>query len=98
MLRYEMQGGIWVYPGKGGWHFITLPTDVATRIRAAMAGLARPWGSLGVTAVIGKTQWTTSLFPDKTTGSLLLPVNASVRQRERLKAGDTPTLTIEFHL
>ncbi|TIV12215.1 MAG: DUF1905 domain-containing protein [Mesorhizobium sp.] len=51
-----------------------------------------------MTAVIGKTQWTTSLFPDKTTGSLLLPVNASVRQRERLKAGDTPTLTIEFHL
>ncbi|RVC57900.1 DUF1905 domain-containing protein, partial [Mesorhizobium sp. M2A.F.Ca.ET.046.02.1.1] len=44
MLRYEMQGGIWVYPGKGGWHFITLPTDVAARIKAAMAGLARPWG------------------------------------------------------
>ncbi|RWL97817.1 MAG: DUF1905 domain-containing protein, partial [Mesorhizobium sp.] len=85
-------------PGKGGWHFITLPTDVAARIKAAMAGLARPWGSLGVTAVIGKTKWTTSLFPHKTTGSLLLPVKASVRQSERLKAGDAPIVTIEIAL
>ena len=98
MLRYEMQAGIWVYPGKGGWHFITLPSDVAARIKAAMAGLARPWGSLGVTAVIGETRWQTSLFPDKTTGSLLLPVKASVRQRESLKVGDEPTLTIEIVL
>lgn len=98
MLRYEMQAAIWVYPGKGGWHFITLPSDVAARIKAAMAGLARPWGSLGVTAMIGETRWQTSLFPDKTTGSLLLPVKASVRQRESLKAGDEPTLTIEIVL
>ena len=98
MLRHEMQAQIWVYPGKGGWHFVTLPTDVAARIKAAMAGLARPWGSLGVTAVIGKTSWQTSLFPDKASGSLLLPVKASVRQREGLKAGDTPALTIEIEL
>ncbi|TIW13419.1 MAG: DUF1905 domain-containing protein [Mesorhizobium sp.] len=75
MLRYEMQGGIWVYPGKGGWHFITLPTDV-----------------------IGRTKWTTSLFPDKASGSLLLPVKASVRQAESLKAGDAPIVTIEIAL
>ncbi|RTM11223.1 MAG: DUF1905 domain-containing protein [Hyphomicrobiales bacterium] len=98
MLRYEMQADIWVYPGKGGWHFMTLPTDVAARIKAAMAGLARPWGSLGITAVIGKTKWQTSLFPDKASGGLLLPIKASVRQREGLKAGDAPTLTIEIAL
>jgi len=98
MLRYEMQAEIWVYPGKGGWHFVTLPMDFAARIKAAMTGLARPWGSLGVTAVIGKTRWRTSLFPDKASGSLLLPVKASVRQREGLQAGDMPTLTIEIEL
>jgi hypothetical protein len=98
MLRYEMQAEIWVYPGKGGWHFITLPTDVAARIKAAMAGLARPWGSLGVTAVIGKTRWSTSLFPDKASDSLLLPVKALVRQREGLKAGDVPAVIVELEL
>ncbi|MDX8460759.1 DUF1905 domain-containing protein [Mesorhizobium humile] len=98
MLRYEMQAEIWVYPGKGGWHFMTVPTDVATRIKAAMVGLARPWGSLGVTASTGKTRWQTSLFPDKASGSLLLPVKTSVRQREGLGAGDAPTVTIEIEL
>ncbi|MDX8531416.1 DUF1905 domain-containing protein [Mesorhizobium sp. VK25A] len=98
MLRYEIKAEIWVYPGKGGWHFVTLSTDVAARIKAAMTGLARPWGSLGVTAVIRKTRWQTSLFPDKASGSLLLPVKASVRQREGLHAGDTPALTIEIEL
>ncbi|WP_296736261.1 DUF1905 domain-containing protein [Mesorhizobium sp.] len=98
MLRYEMQGEIWVYSGKGGWHFVTLPADFAARIKMAMAGLARPWGSLGVTVVIGKTRWSTSLFPDKVSGGLLLPLKSAVRQRENLKAGDAPTLTIEVEL
>ncbi|MDX8517275.1 DUF1905 domain-containing protein [Mesorhizobium dulcispinae] len=98
MLRYEIRAEIWVYPGKGGWHFVTLPAEFAACIKAAMAGLARPWGSLGVTAVIGETRWSTSLFPDKASGSLLLPVKASVRQREQLKAGDTTELTIEVEL
>ena len=98
MLRYEVQAEIWIYPGKGGWHFVTLPVEFAAPIKAAMAGLARAWGSLGVTAIIGKTRWQTSLFPDKASGSLLLPVKASVRQREGLKAGDSPTLTIEVEL
>ncbi|MEZ2329492.1 DUF1905 domain-containing protein [Mesorhizobium sp. RCC_202] len=98
MFRYEMQAEIWVYPGKGGWHFVTLPVEFATRIKAAMAGLARPWGSLGITASIGQTRWQTSLFPDKASGSLFLPIKASVRRRETLKAGDVPTLTIEVEL
>lgn len=98
ILRNETRADIRVYPGKGGWHFMTLPTDVAARIKAAMAGLARPWGSLGITAVIGKTRWQTSLFPDKASGGLLLPIKASVRQREGLTAGDAPTLTIEIAL
>ncbi|WP_245273447.1 DUF1905 domain-containing protein [Mesorhizobium sp. WSM3224] len=93
-----MRTEIWVYPGKGGWHFVTLPVDVAARIKAAMAGLARPWGSLGVTASIGKTRWQTSLFPDKASGSLLLPIKGSVRRREGLTIGDAPALTIEIEL
>lgn len=97
MLRYEMRGEIWVYPGKGGWHFVTLPAEFAARIKTAMAGLAGPWGSLGVTVVIGRTRWSTSLFPYKASGSLLLPLKSSV-QRENLKAGETPALTIEVEL
>jgi len=98
MFRYQMQAEIWVYPGKGGWHFVTLPAEFGARIRTATAGMARPWGSLGVEAVIGGTRWRTSLFPDKASGGLLLPIKASVRQREGLQAGDIAALSIELSL
>lgn len=44
MFRYDMQAEIWVYPGKGGWHFVTLPPELGARIKAAMVGMARPLG------------------------------------------------------
>jgi hypothetical protein len=37
MFRYQMEAEIWVYPGKGGWHFVTLPAEFGARIRTAMA-------------------------------------------------------------
>jgi hypothetical protein len=98
MFRYDVQAEIWVYPGKGGWHFVTLPPELGARIKTAMAGMARPWGSLGVEAVIGQTRWRTALFPDKKSGSLLLPIKTAVRVREGLRAGDTAKLTIEMQL
>ncbi|MER8637975.1 DUF1905 domain-containing protein [Mesorhizobium sp. M1365] len=94
----HMQAEIWVYPGKGGWHFVTLPPELGARIKTAMVGMARPWGSLGVEAVIGQTRWRTSLFPDQKSGSLLLPIKTAVRVREGLGAGDTANLTIEMQL
>ncbi|ESW83008.1 DUF1905 domain-containing protein [Mesorhizobium sp. M1005] len=98
MFRCDVQAEIWVYPGKGGWHFVTLPPEPGAWIKTAMTGLARPWGSLGVEAVIGQTRWRTSLFPDKKSGSLLLPIKTAVRVREGLGAGDTANLTIEMQL
>ncbi|TKD39151.1 MAG: DUF1905 domain-containing protein, partial [Mesorhizobium sp.] len=44
------------------------------------------------------TRWRTSLFPDKKSGSLLLPIKTAVRVREGLRAGDTANLTIEMQL
>ncbi|CCE99595.1 hypothetical protein predicted by Glimmer/Critica (plasmid) [Sinorhizobium fredii HH103] len=38
---------------------------------------------------IGKTEWTTSVFPDKASGSFLLPVKAEVRRKEKLAAGQS---------
>ncbi|TIU93337.1 MAG: DUF1905 domain-containing protein [Mesorhizobium sp.] len=44
MFRYDVQAEIWVYPGKGGWHFVTLPPELGARIKTATAGMAGPWG------------------------------------------------------
>jgi hypothetical protein len=41
-----------------------------------------------VTATIGETHWSTSIFPAKDVGGYMLPVKASVREAEGLVAGD----------
>jgi hypothetical protein len=42
---------------------------------------------------IGKTEWTTSLFPKD--GRYLVPVKASIRKAEKLEEGDTVTMRLE---
>jgi hypothetical protein len=85
---YRVTAELWRHPGEAGWHFITLPADVADDVRARTAGAARPFGSLPVRATIGRTTWSTSLFADTRTASYLLPVKAQVRRRERVEDGD----------
>jgi hypothetical protein len=85
---------VWLYPGRAGWHFVTLPPDIADEVRARSAGSGKAFGSVSVQVTIGGTTWTTSLFADNKSASYLLPLNASVRRREGLQDGDTVTLTI----
>ncbi|ACP23545.1 hypothetical protein NGR_b20990 (plasmid) [Sinorhizobium fredii NGR234] len=87
MAEFEFDAELWLYPGKGGWHFITLPADIAGQIRFLTEPKTRGWRSETVIARTGWTEWTTSIFPDKASGSFLLPVKAEVRRQEKLVAG-----------
>ncbi len=75
-------------PAKGSWHFMMIDTSAASTIRAAAAGRSGGWGSVKVTATLGKTQWQTSLFPNKQSGGFMLPLKADVRKREHVSEGD----------
>lgn len=89
MTAFEFEAELWLYPGKGGWHFVTLPAEVAQQIKFLTEPKKRGWGSEAVIARTGETEWATSIFPDKASGSFLLPVKAEVRRQEKLAAGQT---------
>jgi hypothetical protein len=91
---YSITAELWRHPGEAGWHFVTLPPDVADDIRERSAGSARPFGSLPVRAAIGRARWSTSLFADTKTSSYLLPVKAEVRRREGIGDGDAVTVEL----
>ncbi|MCR5877252.1 DUF1905 domain-containing protein [Phenylobacterium sp. J367] len=83
-MRYEAECEVWLWTAEtAAWHFVTLPKDVADGIRALTAGPRRGWGSVRITATIGGTSWKTSVFPEKRSGSFLLPIKAEVRTREK---------------
>ena len=94
-MIYEFEAPLWLYSGSGAWHFLTLPVEVGTGLKA-LRGPARGWGMVRVAVTIGRTRWSTSAFPDKTSGSFLLPVKAAVRRAEGLAPGDTVRVTLEM--
>jgi hypothetical protein len=93
---YDVTAEVWRHRGSAGWHFVTLPPDVADEIQARYADAHREFGTLPVRATIGSTIWATSLFKDGQSGSYLLPLKADVRRRERIEDGLTVTVRIEL--
>lgn len=76
------------------WRFLGLPTKEAKEIKENYGKSAKGWGSLPVTVTIGKTTWDTSIFPDKKSGTYLLPLKGQVRKAEDIGDTDTVTFTL----
>jgi hypothetical protein len=86
---------LWEHPGEGGWHFVSVPLDLADEVRARAGHVTRGFGSLRVRATVGGTRWTTSVFPAKD-GTFLLPVKKQVRRDEGIAAGDPVTVALDL--
>lgn len=87
--EFDLEGEVWLYPGESAsWHFVTLPKKESEMIKASWGKASPGWGSLSVRATIGQTSWQTSIFPDKHSGGYLLPLKATVREKEYIRVGD----------
>ncbi len=100
--RLTHTGPLWRWTsstGTGTWHFLTIDgtagealsaTALMRRLEKSIGG----FGSLKVTATIGDSTFSTSLFPSKELG-WLLPVKASVRKAEGVSEGDVVEVVLE---
>lgn len=66
------------------------------KIKKKYAGPRRGFGAVRVSVKIGKTVWQTSIFPDKRSGTYLLPLKAKIRRAEGVFEGDAITFTLEI--
>ena len=84
--KYQFAGSVWIYPGLGGWHFVTLDKALSADIKA----VAHTYGAgfVRVRATIGETSWETALFPHSASKAYLLSIKQSVRKKESILAGD----------
>lgn len=94
-LTYAFTATLWHYPGEAGWHFLTLPGQLAAEIREDTAPFRRGFGSVKITATVAGHHWSTSLFPDSKSGTYLLPVKKAVRTLAGLEAGAQVTVHLE---
>lgn len=81
---YAMTSPVIVYPGMNAWRFLMLPQKQGKEIKEKFGARAKGWGSLPVSATIGKTTWETSIFPDKKSASYVLPLKAKIRNAEKI--------------
>lgn len=89
----EFSGKIWFWKGPSPFFFVTIPTEQSRDIKAISKIVTYGWGVIPVHVRIGKTEFTTSLFPKDEL--YIVPLKASVRKAEKLEEGDTVTIRLE---
>lgn len=94
--EYKVRAKVWLYPGEGRWHFANLSPKRSAEIRMRFGAVARGFGSLPVGVKIGRTEWRTSIFPDRKSGSYVFAIKADVRKKERIAVGDTITAVVQI--
>ena len=92
-MNIEFTGKIWFWKGPAPWFFVTVPEKQSHDLKAISAFVTYGWGVIPVHVQIGKTEFTTSLFPKD--GLYLVPIKASVRKAENLEEGDKVTVRLE---
>lgn len=90
----EFSGEIWFWRGPAPWFFVTIPPHQSHDIKAISNFVTYGWGVIPVRVQIGKTEWTTSLFPKD--DCYIVPIKATVRKAEKLAEGDTVTIQLEI--
>ena len=89
----EFTGKIWFWRGPAPWFFVTIPANESRDIKAISGMVTYGWGVIPVHVKIGKTEFTTSLFPKD--DLYIVPIKASVRKAENLDEGDEVTIHLE---
>jgi len=90
----EFNGRIFIWRGPSPFFFVAVPAKESQDIKAISRVVTYGWGVIPVHVRIGKTEWTTSLFPKD--DLYLVPIKASVRKAENLEEGDNVTIELEI--
>jgi hypothetical protein len=79
------------------WRFARVPEGISAKIKAMQKGrLRRGWGAVYAKAKIRKTEWQTSIFPDRHSATYILPLKKQIRYEENLYDGIEVNIRIEI--
>ncbi|WP_427889353.1 DUF1905 domain-containing protein [Kribbella sp. GL6] len=95
MRAYRFTAPLWLHPGEGSWHFVTVPEEISDEITGLTEGRRHGFGSVRVAVTVGGSSWRTSVFPTKD-GTYVLPVKKPVRVAEALIEGSPVETRLEL--
>ena len=91
-MNVQFDGTIFTWRGPSPYFFVAVPMDESDYLKSISEAVTYGWGMIPVTAQVGKTVWTTSLFPKD--GRYLLPLKDKVRKAEGLVEGNEIMVTL----
>jgi hypothetical protein len=91
-VELTVTGEIWHWRGPAPHHFVTVPGPESEAIAELSAGVSYGWGMIPVAGRVGRTAFTTSLWPKD--GGYIVPLKAAVRRAEGLDVGDVVTVRL----
>lgn len=76
-MNFSFSGRVWEWRGPAPFYFVSVPTEQANQIRAAVQVLSYGWGMIPVVATIRGIEFKTSMFAKD--GTYVLPLKNAVR-------------------
>lgn len=93
-MLFKFKGVIFYWRGPAPYLFVAVPDKESAAIKAVSQLVTYGWGVIPVHVKVGKTEWTTSLFPKD--GRYLVPIRKSAQLAEKLEEGQTISLRLEI--
>lgn len=81
---------------EGRMHFMSVPEELSSEIRAHALMVRRGFGSVRVEVTLDDVTWRTSVFPSKSSGGYFLPVKIDVMRKADIAAGDEVTVELQL--
>ena len=93
-MNFEFSGKIFHWRGPAPYLFVAVSPKQSNEIKAVSGLVTYGWGVIPVHVRIGRTEFTTSLFPKD--GKYLVPIKMLVQKAENVKEGDTVRIRLEI--
>ena len=91
-VEFTFKGELWYWRGPSPFHFISIPDKQSKAIEEIASGVTYGWGAIPVVATIGRTEFTTSIFPKD--GLYIVPIKNVVRLGEKLEVDDVVKVSL----
>jgi hypothetical protein len=89
-MELMVTGEVWEWRGPAPFHFVTLDAETTAEVKDIASRVSYGWGMIPVNGRIGRTTFTTSLWPKD--GSYVVPLKDAVRAKEGIELGDDVTV------
>lgn len=93
-VELEFSGEVVEWRGPAPHHFVALPPEEVDAVAEVADRVTYGWGCIPVSGRVGRSDFTTSLFPRD--GGYLLPLKVAVRRAEGVELGDVVTVRLRL--